>query len=94
MDTVEANRALGFADDLRDYGVAVQILKSLGLTRIGLLSNNPRKAASLRTYGIEVSEEIPLIPPGNPHNARYLAAKRDKLGHRLSSSTAPDRTAA
>jgi 3,4-dihydroxy 2-butanone 4-phosphate synthase / GTP cyclohydrolase II len=94
MDTVEANTALGFADDLRDYGVAVQILKSLGLTRIRLLSNNPRKAAGLRAYGVEVSEEVALVPPGNPHNARYLAAKRDKLGHRLSSPTARDRSAA
>jgi 3,4-dihydroxy 2-butanone 4-phosphate synthase/GTP cyclohydrolase II len=94
MDTVEANAALGFADDLRDYGIAAQILKSLGIGRVRLLSNNPRKAADLRAYGVEVSEELALIPPGNPHNAGYLAAKRDKLGHRLSAPGPHDRTAA
>jgi 3,4-dihydroxy 2-butanone 4-phosphate synthase / GTP cyclohydrolase II len=95
MDTVEANTALGFADDLRDYGVAAQILKALGLGRIRLLSNNPRKAAGLGAYGVVVSEEIPLVPPGNPHNLGYLAAKRDKLGHRLAVARDPhDRTAA
>jgi len=94
LDTVEANTALGFADDLRDYGVAAQILKRLGLTQVRLLSNNPRKAVGLRAYGIEVSEELPLVPPSNPYNACYLAAKRDKLGHRLGSSAAAGRTAA
>ena len=92
MDTVEANAALGFADDLRDYGMAAQILGSLGMRRVRLLSNNPRKAAGLRSYGVTVSEEIALVPPANAHNAGYLAAKRDKLGHRLSSPL--DRTAA
>ena len=94
MDTVEANTALGFADDLRDYGVAAQILKSLGVSKIRLLSNNPRKAAGLRAYGVEVSEELPLILPATRHNAKYLAAKRDKLGHRLTSPSPHDRTAA
>jgi 3,4-dihydroxy 2-butanone 4-phosphate synthase/GTP cyclohydrolase II len=84
LDTVEANRALGFADDLRDYGIAAQILRALGLSRIRLLSNNPRKAAGLSGYGIEVIEEVALISPDTIHNAGYLAAKRDKLGHRLS----------
>jgi 3,4-dihydroxy 2-butanone 4-phosphate synthase/GTP cyclohydrolase II len=93
MDTVEANHALGFADDLRDYGIAAQILKALGLTTIRLLSNNPRKAAGLKSYGVEVSEETPLIPQSNVHNHAYLAAKRDKLGHRLGPQH-PDRSAA
>jgi 3,4-dihydroxy 2-butanone 4-phosphate synthase/GTP cyclohydrolase II len=93
MDTVEANHALGFADDLRDYGIAAQILKSLGLTAIRLLSNNPRKAMGLRSYGVEVREEVPLILQSNVHNHAYLAAKRDKLGHRLGPQR-PDRSAA
>jgi 3,4-dihydroxy 2-butanone 4-phosphate synthase / GTP cyclohydrolase II len=84
LDTVEANTALGFADDGRDYGFAAQILKALGLKRIRLLSNNPRKTAGLRAYGLDIIEEVPLIIPSNPHNAAYLAAKRDKLSHRLS----------
>ncbi|MBV9510377.1 MAG: GTP cyclohydrolase II, partial [Caulobacteraceae bacterium] len=94
LDTVEANTALGFADDLRDYGVAAQILRSLGLDQVRLLTNNPRKAAGLQAYGVEVLEELPLSPPANPHNHGYLAAKRDKLGHRLPPSTRKDRTAA
>jgi 3,4-dihydroxy 2-butanone 4-phosphate synthase/GTP cyclohydrolase II len=83
LDTVEANHALGFADDLRDYGVAAQILKALGVERIRLLSNNPRKAAGLRANGLTISEELPLTIPPTPHNAGYLDTKRDKLGHRL-----------
>jgi 3,4-dihydroxy 2-butanone 4-phosphate synthase/GTP cyclohydrolase II len=83
LDTVEANHALGFPDDLRDYAAAAQILRSLGVGPVRLLSNNPRKAESLRAYGVAVAEELPLTPPPNPHNAGYLAAKRDKLGHRL-----------
>ncbi|HLG88733.1 MAG TPA: 3,4-dihydroxy-2-butanone-4-phosphate synthase [Alphaproteobacteria bacterium] len=84
LDTVEANMALGFVDDLRDYGMAAQILKALGLARIRLLSNNPRKTAGLSSYGIDVIEEVALISPDNVHNAAYLATKRDKLGHRFS----------
>jgi 3,4-dihydroxy 2-butanone 4-phosphate synthase/GTP cyclohydrolase II len=83
LDTVEANHALGFADDLRDYGVAAQILKALGVERVRLLSNNPRKAAGLRANGLTISEELPLTIPPTPHNAGYLDTKRDKLGHRL-----------
>lgn len=93
MDTVEANHALGFPDDLRDYGIAAQIVKALGLTSIRLLSNNPRKATGLRSYGVEVREEVPLILQSNVHNHAYLAAKRDKLGHRLGPQR-PDRSAA
>jgi 3,4-dihydroxy 2-butanone 4-phosphate synthase/GTP cyclohydrolase II len=83
LDTVEANHALGYPDDPRDYGVAAQILKALGVVRVRLLSNNPRKAAGLRANGVAVSEELPLVVPSNPHNAAYLDAKRDKLGHGL-----------
>lgn len=83
LDTVEANHALGFADDPRDYAAAVAMLKSLGVERLRLLSNNPRKAAALRAGGIEVVEQVPLLAPVTPHNAAYLAAKRDKLGHGL-----------
>jgi len=94
MDTVEANTALGFADDMRDYGIAAQILKSLGVQNIRLLSNNPRKTAGLRGYGIGVIEELALIQPANPHNAQYLDTKRDKLGHRLHAPAGHDRNAA
>ncbi len=94
LDTVEANAALGFADDLRDYGVAAQMLKALGVGPIRLLSNNPRKAAGLRAYGIKVIDEVPLVLASNRHNAAYLATKRDKLGHRLTRSTPHDRTRA
>ncbi len=94
LDTVEANTALGFADDLRDYAVAAQILKALGAGPARLLSNNPRKAKGLRAYGVDVAEELPLILPANRHNAAYLAAKRDKLGHRLTGPASIDRSAA
>jgi 3,4-dihydroxy 2-butanone 4-phosphate synthase/GTP cyclohydrolase II len=83
LDTVEANHALGYPDDPRDYDVAAQILKALGVGRVRLLSNNPRKAAGLRANGVAVSEELPLVVPSNPHSAAYLDAKRDKLGHGL-----------
>jgi len=83
MDTVEANLALGFAPDLRDYGVGAQILADLGLHQIRLLTNNPRKVVGLESYGIEIVETVPVIVPANPHNARYLRTKQEKLGHRL-----------
>ncbi|HWU13801.1 MAG TPA: GTP cyclohydrolase II, partial [Caulobacter sp.] len=84
LDTVEANRALGFADDARDYGVAAAILRSLGVGEIRLLSNNPRKAAALEALGVTVRETLPLVTPPDPLCAGYLAAKQAKLGHRLS----------
>lgn len=85
MDTVEANQALGFQVDMRDYGVGIQILKDLGLQRIRLLTNNPKKteAFNLRGFNLEVVDQVPIVPPINPHNAAYLATKRDKMGHRL-----------
>lgn len=81
LDTVEANRRLGFEPDLRDYYVGAQMLRDLGVERVRLLTNNPRKVEGLRKYGIEVVERLPLIAPATAHNRRYLRAKRDKLGH-------------
>ena len=88
MDTVEANHALGFKADMRDYGVGIQILKDLGLDKIRLLTNNPKKteAFNLRGFSLEVVDQVPILPPINEHNAKYLATKRDKLGHRLPES--------
>lgn len=85
MDTVEANHALGFKADLRDYGVGIQILKDLGLTEIRLLTNNPKKteAFNLRGFDLKVVDQVPIVSQSNPHNAAYLATKREKLGHRL-----------
>ena len=81
MDTVEANEALGFAADRRDYGIGMQILMDLGLRQIRLLTNNPAKRAGLEGYGLEVVERVPIMAEPNPHNWRYLETKRDKLGH-------------
>ncbi len=85
MDTVEANHALGFKADMRDYGVGIQILKDLGLTEVRLLTNNPKKAEAfnLRGFDLRVVDQVPLVSDSNPHNAAYLATKREKLGHRL-----------
>ena len=82
-DTVEANTALGFPPDARDYGVAGQILRTLGISRLRLLSNNPAKVLSLEQFGIHVAERVPLEIPANPYNWRYLATKRDKFGHTI-----------
>ena len=83
MDTVEANIALGFAPDLRDYGVGAQILADLGLHNIRLLTNNPKKVIGLESYGIKIVETIPLIAPSTPYNIHYLETKQKKLGHSL-----------
>jgi len=83
LDTVEANEALGFPADRRDYGIGMQILVDLGLKQIRLLTNNPKKRVGLEGYGLEVVERIPIIAQPNPHNMRYLETKRDKLGHLL-----------
>jgi len=83
MDTVEANIALGFAPDLRDYGVGAQILADLGLHNIRLLTNNPKKVIGLESYGIKIVETIPLITPSTPYNIHYLETKQKKLGHIL-----------
>ena len=83
MDTVEANQALGFDPDLRDYGIGAQILVDLGLSQIRLMTNNPRKVVGLEGFGLTLVDRVPLEIPPTPANARYLKAKRDKLGHLL-----------
>jgi len=83
LDTVEANQALGFEPDLRDYGIGAQILVDLGLRDLLLLTNNPRKIVGLEGYGLRVLDRIPIEIPSRPENAQYLAVKRDKLGHLL-----------
>lgn len=80
-DTVEANRKLGFPDDGRDYLPAVEILRDLGISRVRLLTNNPRKIDALNHNGIQVAERVPLQAGGNPHNQHYLRVKAAKLGH-------------
>ena len=85
MDTVEANLALGHQADSRDYGVGIQILKDLGISRIRLLTNNPKKTDAF-IYGgfdLEVVDQVPIVGPVHEHNARYIATKRDKMGHKL-----------
>lgn len=82
-DTVEANHKLGFGDDLRDYGVGAQILRDLGVKKMKLLTNNPRKIAGLAGYGLEVSERVPLQLPAKVENEKYLKTKQAKLGHLL-----------
>lgn len=83
-DTVEANHQLGFPADAREYGLAVELLRVLGLTRVRLMTNNPRKLDALTRDGIEVVERVPVETGRNPHNEAYLRAKADKLGHWLS----------
>jgi 3,4-dihydroxy 2-butanone 4-phosphate synthase/GTP cyclohydrolase II len=82
-DTVEANEELGFDADLRDYGIGAQILVDLGIHKLRLLTNNPRKLIGLEGYGLKVVERVPILIEPKPENARYLAAKRKKLGHLL-----------
>ena len=83
LDTVEANQALGFGPDLRDYGIGAQILVDLGLKDLRLLTNNPRKIVGLEGYGLRVVERVPIEIPPRPENAKYLETKREKLGHLL-----------
>lgn len=82
-DTVEANEALGFKADLRDYGIGAQILRNLGVKKMVLLTNNPKKVVGLKGYGLEIVKRIPIEIPANSVNERYLKTKRDKLGHLL-----------
>lgn len=83
LDTVEANIQLGFGMDERDYGVGAQILRSLGVTKMKLMSNNPRKRAGMMGYGLEVVDTMAIEMKPNPHNEKYLFTKRDKLGHEI-----------
>ena len=83
LDTVEANEKLGFPADLRNYGVGAQILTDLGIKKLKLLTNNPRKIAGLGGYGIEVIERVPLVICPNDNNAEYLSVKKTKLGHMI-----------
>ncbi|MFI5155541.1 MAG: bifunctional 3,4-dihydroxy-2-butanone-4-phosphate synthase/GTP cyclohydrolase II [Chitinophagales bacterium] len=83
LDTVEANLHLGFPMDKRDYGVGAQILRSLGISKLRLISNNPKKRAGLSGYGLEIVETVPIEVDPNPHNEKYLQTKRDKLGHEI-----------
>jgi 3,4-dihydroxy 2-butanone 4-phosphate synthase/GTP cyclohydrolase II len=85
LDTVEANLALGHKADMRDYGVGIQILKDLGLSEVRLLTNNPKKTDAFIYGGFDLTvvDQVPILPPVNEHNARYLATKREKLGHKI-----------
>lgn len=83
LDTVEANEQLGFAPDLRDYGIGAQILKELGISKMKLLTNNPRKIAGLKGYDLEVTDRVALQMPHNKNNEEYLKTKKSKLGHML-----------
>jgi 3,4-dihydroxy 2-butanone 4-phosphate synthase/GTP cyclohydrolase II len=88
LDTVEANQALGYKADMRDYGVGIQILKDLGLRKVRLLTNNPKKVDAFIYDGfdLQVIDQVPIVAPTNPHNVRYLSTKRDKMGHKLPAS--------
>ncbi len=83
FDTVEANHLMGFPEDLRDYGIGAQILRDLGLSTIRLLTNNPKKIVGLEGYGLKIVERVPIVIQPNEENYRYLAVKREKLGHLL-----------
>jgi 3,4-dihydroxy 2-butanone 4-phosphate synthase/GTP cyclohydrolase II len=83
QDTVEANRSLGFAADMRNYGIGAQILVDLGVHKMRLLTNNPKKMVGLEGYGLSIVEQVPLEIPPNPYNEKYLACKKEKLGHIL-----------
>ena len=82
-DTVEANLALGFADDLRDYGIGAQVLRDIGVSKMRLITNNPTKIVGLEGYGLDVVERVPLIIPPRPENQRYMTTKCVKMGHAL-----------
>lgn len=83
LDTVEANEKLGFAPDLRDYGIGAQILHDVGVRKIRLMTNNPRKVVGLEGHDLEIVEQVAVQIESNPHNEEYLRTKREKLGHKL-----------
>ncbi|HHH76421.1 MAG TPA: bifunctional 3,4-dihydroxy-2-butanone-4-phosphate synthase/GTP cyclohydrolase II, partial [Phycisphaerae bacterium] len=87
MDTVEANEHLGFEADRRDYGVGNQILRDLGLTKLRIMTNNPRKIRGLGGFGLEITERVAIEIPPHEHNRTYLRTKKDKLGHMLDNFT-------
>jgi len=89
LDTVQANEALGFKPDLRDYGIGAQILHDLGLSKLRLMTNNPRKIVGLEGYGLQIVERLPIVIPSNPTNAKYLQTKIDKFGHLFGKETNP-----
>ena len=93
LDTVEANEALGFKMDHRDYGIGAQILRDLGATKLRLMTNNPRKRVGLGGYGLEVVERVPLEVEAGAHNEKYLRTKRDRMGHLLEGLSGHDRDA-
>lgn len=88
-DTYEANRLLGFDDDLRRYDVAAEMLKQLGVRSVDLITNNPEKIAGLAAAGVRVRRRIPVPSPANPHNLRYLTTKRERTGHLIELDAAP-----
>ena len=90
MDTVEANRALGFADDLRDYGIGAEILVDLGIKKLRLLTNNPKKISGIEGFGLEIVERIPIQIKSNKRNIRYLKTKKEKMGHILTFQDEPN----
>jgi 3,4-dihydroxy 2-butanone 4-phosphate synthase/GTP cyclohydrolase II len=83
FDTVDANLKLGFSMDERDYGIGAQILRDLGVSKMKLMSNNPRKRTGLVGYGLEIVENVPLKVEPNPHNRNYLQTKQTRMGHEL-----------
>jgi 3,4-dihydroxy 2-butanone 4-phosphate synthase/GTP cyclohydrolase II len=83
LDTVEANEKLGYPADLRDYGIGAQILHDLGVRKMKLLTNNPKKLTGLAGYGLEVTAQIPIVTGVQEHNTEYLKTKRDKMGHSI-----------
>ena len=83
LDTVEANLKLGFGMDERDYGIGAQILRHLGISKMKLITNNPKKRAGILGYGLEVVDTVPIEIQPNAHNEKYLFTKRDKLGHQI-----------
>ncbi len=83
LDTVEANEALGFPADKREYGIGMQILLDLGIRKMRLMTNNPIKRAGLEGFGLEIVDRVPIEVTPNPHNVRYLRTKREKMGHML-----------
>lgn len=83
MDTVDANLALGFKADERDYGIGAQILRDMNATNLRLMSNNPKKRSGLEGYGIRISENVPLVIKPNKYSEKYLDTKRERMGHTL-----------